>query len=106
VRRADAVVVGGLHGVHRELVAVPLVHDGDLVRAAELGVLLGAGERRAGLATVPVRGARRRRGAAASLGVTVNATRALALPGQCRVQTPPVSQCNDGELALSIDPSR
>ncbi|RCV09682.1 hypothetical protein SETIT_2G048800v2 [Setaria italica] len=33
-------------------------------------------------------------GAAASFGVTVNATRALELPGKCKVQTPPVSQCN------------
>ncbi|PAN09662.1 hypothetical protein PAHAL_2G040900 [Panicum hallii] len=32
-------------------------------------------------------------GAASSFGVTVNA-RALELPGKCRVQTPPVSQCN------------
>jgi hypothetical protein len=33
-------------------------------------------------------------GAAASFGVTVNATRALELPGKCKVTTPPVSQCN------------
>src|SRR5688500_4942852 len=31
-------------------------------------------------------------GAAASFGVTVIATRALELPGKCKVQTPPVSQ--------------
>ncbi|XP_008776778.2 non-specific lipid transfer protein GPI-anchored 19-like [Phoenix dactylifera] len=30
----------------------------------------------------------------ASLGITINQTRALALPGACKVQTPPVSQCN------------
>ncbi|KAL6880628.1 hypothetical protein ACP4OV_012193 [Aristida adscensionis] len=33
-------------------------------------------------------------GAAAALGVTVNTSRALELPGKCRIQTPPVSQCN------------
>ncbi|KAL6647914.1 hypothetical protein ACP70R_015351 [Stipagrostis hirtigluma subsp. patula] len=33
-------------------------------------------------------------GAAAALGVTVNTTRALELPGRCRIQTPPVSQCS------------
>ncbi|TXG72085.1 hypothetical protein EZV62_000664 [Acer yangbiense] len=30
----------------------------------------------------------------ASLGVTINQTLALALPGACNVQTPPVSRCN------------
>ncbi|XP_062188240.1 non-specific lipid transfer protein GPI-anchored 5-like [Phragmites australis] len=33
-------------------------------------------------------------GGASSLGVTVNSTRALELPGKCKIQTPPVSQCN------------
>ncbi|KAL6978551.1 Non-specific lipid transfer protein GPI-anchored 5 [Sarracenia purpurea var. burkii] len=33
-------------------------------------------------------------GGSASLGVTVNQTLALALPGACNVKTPPVSQCN------------
>ncbi|TVU41732.1 hypothetical protein EJB05_15277, partial [Eragrostis curvula] len=33
-------------------------------------------------------------GATAALGVTVNTTRALELPGKCKIQTPPVSQCN------------
>ncbi|KAG1347748.1 non-specific lipid transfer protein GPI-anchored 2 [Cocos nucifera] len=33
-------------------------------------------------------------GGASSLGITINQTRALALPGACKVQTPPVSQCN------------
>ncbi|XP_031395931.1 non-specific lipid-transfer protein-like protein At2g13820 isoform X2 [Punica granatum] len=32
----------------------------------------------------------------ASLGVTINQTQALALPGACNVQTPPVSRCNAG----------
>ncbi|XP_042425639.1 non-specific lipid transfer protein GPI-anchored 5-like [Zingiber officinale] len=35
-------------------------------------------------------------GGASSLGVTVNQTRALAMPGACGVQTPPASECNDG----------
>ncbi|XVE73100.1 hypothetical protein DITRI_Ditri11bG0090500 [Diplodiscus trichospermus] len=30
----------------------------------------------------------------ASLGMTINQTLALQLPGACQVQTPPVSQCN------------
>ncbi|KAB1203309.1 hypothetical protein CJ030_MR8G003122 [Morella rubra] len=33
-------------------------------------------------------------GGAASLGITVNQTQALALPGACSVKTPPLSQCN------------
>ncbi|CAL5078567.1 unnamed protein product [Urochloa decumbens] len=33
-------------------------------------------------------------GGGAPFGVTVNATRALELPGKCKVTTPPVSQCN------------
>ncbi|XP_010938077.1 non-specific lipid transfer protein GPI-anchored 15 [Elaeis guineensis] len=33
-------------------------------------------------------------GGASSLGITINQTLALALPGACKVQTPPVSQCN------------
>ncbi|KAG1347747.1 non-specific lipid-transfer protein-like protein [Cocos nucifera] len=33
-------------------------------------------------------------GGASSLGITINQTVALALPGACKVQTPPVSQCN------------
>lgn len=32
-------------------------------------------------------------GGAASLGVTVNSTRALELPGACSVETPPPSEC-------------
>ncbi|KAI3441979.1 AAI domain-containing protein, partial [Psidium guajava] len=35
-------------------------------------------------------------GASSSLGVTLNQTLALALPGACNVQTPPVSRCNAG----------
>ncbi|KAF5727057.1 non-specific lipid-transfer protein-like protein [Tripterygium wilfordii] len=33
-------------------------------------------------------------GGSSSLGVTVNQTQALALPGACNVQTPPISRCN------------
>ncbi|KAL5712573.1 hypothetical protein ACHQM5_014734 [Ranunculus cassubicifolius] len=33
-------------------------------------------------------------GGGASLGISINQTQALALPGACKVQTPPVSQCN------------
>ncbi|XP_058078859.1 non-specific lipid transfer protein GPI-anchored 5-like [Magnolia sinica] len=33
-------------------------------------------------------------GGGSSLGLTINQTQALALPGACNVQTPPVSQCN------------
>lgn len=35
--------------------------------------------------------------AAASLGVTINQTRALALPAACNVQTPPPSRCNGNQ---------
>ncbi|XP_029129713.1 non-specific lipid-transfer protein-like protein At2g13820 isoform X2 [Cajanus cajan] len=30
-----------------------------------------------------------------SLGININQTQALALPGACKVQTPPTSQCNN-----------
>ncbi|URD87508.1 Protease inhibitor seed storage LTP family protein precursor [Musa troglodytarum] len=33
-------------------------------------------------------------GGASSFGITVNQTRALAMPAACKVQTPPVSECN------------
>ncbi|XP_008775111.2 non-specific lipid transfer protein GPI-anchored 19-like [Phoenix dactylifera] len=33
-------------------------------------------------------------GGASSLGIAINQTQALALPGACNVQTPPVSRCN------------
>ncbi|KAL5068197.1 hypothetical protein RYX36_019084 [Vicia faba] len=32
-------------------------------------------------------------GGASSFGITINQTLALSLPGACKVQTPPVSQC-------------
>ena len=31
-----------------------------------------------------------------SLGVTVNQSLAVSLPGACNVQTPPISRCNNG----------
>ncbi|KAM7462819.1 hypothetical protein LguiA_030940 [Lonicera macranthoides] len=33
-------------------------------------------------------------GGASSLGININQTQALALPGACNVQTPPTSRCN------------
>ncbi|KAG6668416.1 non-specific lipid transfer protein GPI-anchored 5-like [Carya illinoinensis] len=36
-----------------------------------------------------------------SLGINVNRTRALALPGACNVQTPPLSRCNAASPANS-----
>ncbi|XP_004511391.1 non-specific lipid transfer protein GPI-anchored 26 [Cicer arietinum] len=33
-------------------------------------------------------------GGGSSLGININQTQALALPGACKVQTPPTSQCN------------
>ncbi|KAK4587362.1 hypothetical protein RGQ29_024178 [Quercus rubra] len=33
-------------------------------------------------------------GGGASLGININQTLALALPGACNVQTPPISRCN------------
>jgi hypothetical protein len=33
-------------------------------------------------------------GGASSLGISINQTQALALPGACKVKTPPTSQCN------------
>uniref|UniRef100_A0A453BKV7 Bifunctional inhibitor/plant lipid transfer protein/seed storage helical domain-containing protein n=1 Tax=Aegilops tauschii subsp. strangulata TaxID=200361 RepID=A0A453BKV7_AEGTS len=34
-------------------------------------------------------------GSAASFGIAINHTRALELPGICKVQAPPISQCTD-----------
>ncbi|XP_050218778.1 non-specific lipid transfer protein GPI-anchored 5-like [Mercurialis annua] len=33
-------------------------------------------------------------GSGSSLGININQTQALALPGACNVQTPPISSCN------------
>ncbi|KAL3827977.1 hypothetical protein ACJIZ3_016779 [Penstemon smallii] len=35
-------------------------------------------------------------GGSSNLGISINQTLALALPGACNVQTPPVSRCNGG----------
>ncbi|KAM1304701.1 hypothetical protein ACFX1Q_023032 [Malus domestica] len=40
-------------------------------------------------------------GGGSSLGINVNRTQALALPGACNVQTPPLSQCNAASPAGS-----
>lgn len=37
------------------------------------------------------------KGGGANLGITVNQTLAVALPGACKVQTPPLSRC-DGKI--------
>lgn len=34
-------------------------------------------------------------GGGSSMGININQTQALALPGACKVQTPPISQCNN-----------
>ncbi|XP_010938128.1 non-specific lipid transfer protein GPI-anchored 15 [Elaeis guineensis] len=46
-------------------------------------------------------------GGASSLGITINQTQALALPGACKVQTPPVSQCsaNGGPAGSPTSPT-
>lgn len=41
-------------------------------------------------------------GAAASLGVTINQTRALALPTACNLQTPPPSRCNGNHILFRL----
>ena len=38
-------------------------------------------------------------GGGSSLGITINQTQALALPGSCNVQTPPISSCS-GKYAI------
>jgi hypothetical protein len=43
-------------------------------------------------------------GAGVNLGLSINRTLALTLPGACNVQTPPVSQCNSKILVfISFD---
>ncbi|CAN8258445.1 unnamed protein product [Cochlearia groenlandica] len=44
-------------------------------------------------------------GGGSQLGFNVNQTQALALPRACNVQTPPVSQCNNGGGSTSDSPS-
>ncbi|XP_022761078.1 non-specific lipid-transfer protein-like protein At2g13820 [Durio zibethinus] len=43
-------------------------------------------------------------GGASSLGITINQTQALALPGSCNVQTPPISSCNAASPAPADSP--
>ncbi|XVF66653.1 hypothetical protein PTKIN_Ptkin10aG0054200 [Pterospermum kingtungense] len=43
-------------------------------------------------------------GGASSLGITVNQTQALALPGSCNVKTPPISSCNAASPAPADSP--
>ncbi|CAK7327081.1 unnamed protein product [Dovyalis caffra] len=40
-------------------------------------------------------------GGGSSLGINVNQTQAIALPGACNVQTPPISRCNGASPAGS-----
>ncbi|PON80023.1 Lipid transfer protein/Par allergen [Parasponia andersonii] len=40
-------------------------------------------------------------GGGSSLGININQTQALALPGACNVQTPPLSRCNAASPAES-----
>ncbi|KAL9352863.1 hypothetical protein Peur_055543 [Populus x canadensis] len=40
-------------------------------------------------------------GGGSSLGINVNKTQAIALPGACNVQTPPISSCNGASPAAS-----
>ncbi|KAG8658703.1 hypothetical protein MANES_03G176600v8 [Manihot esculenta] len=41
------------------------------------------------------------KGGGSSLGININQTQALALPGACNVQTPPISSCNAASPAAS-----
>ncbi|KAK8571847.1 hypothetical protein V6N13_047482 [Hibiscus sabdariffa] len=43
-------------------------------------------------------------GGGSSLGITINQTQALALPGSCNVQTPPISSCNAASPAPADSP--
>ncbi|XP_065877868.1 non-specific lipid transfer protein GPI-anchored 5-like isoform X2 [Euphorbia lathyris] len=43
-------------------------------------------------------------GGGGSLGITINQTLALSLPGACNVQTPPVSQCNAANNGPTTSP--
>ncbi|OMP01436.1 Plant lipid transfer protein/Par allergen [Corchorus olitorius] len=42
-------------------------------------------------------------GGGSSFGITINQTQALSLPGACKVQTPPVSQCTNAPPANSAE---
>lgn len=41
-------------------------------------------------------------GGSSSLGININQTQALALPGACKVQTPPLSQCNGEKMRMQF----
>ncbi|CAL5337642.1 unnamed protein product [Camellia sinensis] len=43
-------------------------------------------------------------GGGSSLGININQTQALALPGACNVQTPPTSRCNSASPATPVGP--
>ncbi|KAK8585674.1 hypothetical protein V6N13_050647 [Hibiscus sabdariffa] len=43
-------------------------------------------------------------GGGSSLGITINQTQALALPGSCNIQTPPISSCNTASPAPADSP--
>ncbi|KAK6164652.1 hypothetical protein DH2020_001516 [Rehmannia glutinosa] len=45
------------------------------------------------------------KGGASNFGIAVNQTLALALPGACNVQTPPVSQCDAGNGPATSAPA-
>ncbi|XP_027361686.1 non-specific lipid transfer protein GPI-anchored 2 isoform X1 [Abrus precatorius] len=44
-------------------------------------------------------------GGGSSLGMNINQTQALALPGACKVQTPPISQCNNAAVSPAKPPA-
>lgn len=42
-------------------------------------------------------------GGSSSLGIAINQTKALALPGACNVQTPPLSRCNGENAYIKVN---
>ncbi|KAJ4968843.1 hypothetical protein NE237_015544 [Protea cynaroides] len=44
-------------------------------------------------------------GGGSSMGININKTQAMALPGACNVQTPPVSKCNGASPSPAGTPS-
>ncbi|KAI9180035.1 hypothetical protein LWI28_000487 [Acer negundo] len=43
-------------------------------------------------------------GASSTLGISINQTQAMSLPGACNVKTPPVSQCNSANGPAASSP--
>ncbi|KAK1578377.1 hypothetical protein Q3G72_029800 [Acer saccharum] len=43
-------------------------------------------------------------GASSALGISINQTQAMSLPGACNVKTPPVSQCNSANGPAASSP--